>query len=281
MLNMLKNYAFVGVLFLMALCSRAYGNDIYECDECCEPQPYYIGFFGGAGRACDADVSQKGTVFFPPGAGGPLDVNATGSLRSHSVAIGGVNLGYKLQQVNDPFIGACITPAVEFEAYYLTRLGNTQTGHLINTNDRLPEHDFINSLPMDCGVFLANGVFSFDVPCLDYFQPYVGVGVGATKIWISDAKSRQVDPSEPGINHFNSRRHDSDWTFAVQAKAGLRCNIFCNWQLFAEYRFLHLNSTSYKFGDTRYPEHFPTTDWRLHLKGLNYNMVIVGLQYSL
>lgn len=295
MLNIFKNCKVVGCLFLMTLCSHAQGEDFfyernqfqgddfvyeYDCDQYQCPS-FYVGFFGGGGGSCDAHVNQRGIAFYPDAEGGPLDVNANGSLRSAGAAIGGVNIGYQLQQMQiNKSCGWSILPAIELEGYYLTRLGNSKTGDLINITDRLPEHDFINTLPMDSGVFLANGVVAFNIPCLNCLQPYVGAGVGAAKIWISGAKSEQFSPPEAGINHFNSRTRDSDWAFAVQAKVGLRYNLSCNWNLFAEYRFLHVNPTDYTFGDTRYPNHVPTSNWNVHLKGLNYNLGVVGIQYT-
>lgn len=280
MLNILKKIGVVGLLSLVTLSSNAYGQDC--CYDCCDsaPSKFYIGVFGGGGQADSTHVTQKGIAFFPAEVGGPLYVNASGHDHSYSASIVGMNLGYQLKPMNG-LLGWCLQPAIELEGYYLKRHGNSKTGDLINVTDRLPEHDFVNTLHMDSGVFLANAVVAFDIPCLTFFKPYVGVGIGATKIWISKAKSEQFSPPEAGVNHFNSRRSDSDWTFAVQTKIGLRFDVTCNWGIFTEYRFLHVNASDYTFGETRYADHAPTTDWNLHKSGVNYNIGVIGITYSL
>lgn len=275
MLNKFKNYTLAGFLFLMTLCSNAQGNEFDQCHQSgC--QPFYVGVFGGLGRSGSSHVSQKGIAFFSP----PLDVDAEGSARRASAALGGIQIGYQLRQMQIKSCGWCITPAIELEASYLKRRHN-KTGDLINITDRLPEHDFIDTLPMHSGVFLINGILAFNIPSLKCVQPYIGAGLGTTKTWIRGADSEQVSPVEVGVNHFNSRTNDSDWAFAAQAKVGVRFNLSCNWRLFAEYRFLHQSSTNYTFGDTQYPTHVPTTDWKLHFDSMNYNLAVVGIQYSL
>ncbi len=272
----------VSLLSIMGICSAA---QAYDCCNPCEPEcsSFYISAFGGGGAALKTKIRQTGIAFFPEEEGGPLDVDARGSWRGANAALGGMNIGYRLQPRQFTDCGLRFTPAVELEGYYLTRLNNDYTGDLLNQLDldRLPEHDFINKLPMDGGVFLVNGVLAFNVPNFDAVQLYVGGGVGAAKTWINGASSIQVAPPEEGVNHFNSKRNDSNWAFAAQAKVGLRYELTCNWSVFAEYRYLHINSSNYTFGDTRYPDHVPTTSWKVKVRNLDYNLGVAGIQFTL
>lgn len=272
----------VSLLSLMGICSVA---QAYDCCNPCEPQcsSFYISAFGGGGQSLKANIRQTGIAFFPEDEGGPLDVDARGSWRSANAGLGGANIGYRLQPREFGSCGMSFTPAVELEGYYIARLNNDYTNNLINEldTDRLPEHDFVNKLPMDSGVFLANGVIALNLPSFSAVQLYVGGGVGAAKTWINKAISSQVNPPEAGINHFNSKRSDSNWAFAAQAKVGLRYELTCNWSVFAEYRYLHVNSSNYTFGDTRYPDHAPTTSWKVKVKSMDYNLGVAGIQFTL
>lgn len=265
----------------MGFCSLAQASD---CCNPCEPSgSFYISAFGGGGAALKTTLRQTGIAFFPEDEGGQLNVDARGSWRGANAALGGAAIGYKLLPRRITSCGVRFTPAVEFEGYYLTRLNNSTSEDLINQldTDRLPEHDFINNLPMDGGVFLANGILSFNVPSCSAVQVYVGGGVGAAKTWINKATSFQVNPIEPGINHFNSKRTDSNWALAAQAKVGLSFELSANWSVFAEYRYLHVNSSNYTFGDTRYPDHVPTTSWKVKVRSLDYNLGVAGIQFTL
>jgi opacity protein-like surface antigen len=275
MQNIFKKLVFTSCAALMAVTASAQAN-LFSCDPCgCSP--FYIGVFGGGGSASDPHINQSGTAFFVP----PLGVDANGSFKRSNSAIGGAHLGYELNPICD-CSGWVVTPAVEFEGYYLKRLGST-TRDLINIDisGRLEEHDFVDKLPMSSGVFLFNGVVAFTSPLTCNLNPYAGVGVGVAGIWVSGADSKQVNPLEPGVNHFNSRRNDTDWALAVQAKLGLRFNLSCNWRLFVEYRYLFIDSTNYKFGATDYPTHVPTTDWHVHVGSMSHNMGVIGIQYVL
>jgi len=56
------------------------------------------------------------------------------------------------------------------------------------------------------------------------------------------ANSLQTSPPEPGINHFNSDPDSSVWTFAAQAKAGVRVGLGPHAYVFGEYRYLYVGS---------------------------------------
>jgi hypothetical protein len=64
----------------------------------------------------------------------------------------------------------------------------------------------------------------------------------------------------------------------MQFKAGLKGEVTPNLLLFAEYRYLSINSTGYTFGSTL-PPHFPTDAWQVSLGPQAYNLVVAGLQF--
>lgn len=269
---------------LLALLSLNTMNPLMaEGEECCNPcgcNRLYVGAFGGENYSSSPRLVQRGTAFFLEDEGGPLDVDARGRSHRKSSGFGGAQLGYEWTQC--PFYLGCsdwsLTPAAEVEAYFYR---HTRRGSLINPTARLPEHDFVDSFPMHVGVYAVNGVLTLNSPCLGRFSPYIGGGVGAARVCIRRAKSKQISPPEPGINHFNSDRSDSAWTFAAQAKAGLRYNI-CEWiHIFGEYRFLYLESSRYIFGSTVAPTHAPTSTWNVDVKHTFYNAFAFGIQFDL
>ena len=251
-----------------------------ECYCPCESNRFYIGGFGGGIYSNSTKLSQTGVAFFPEDTIGPLAVDARGHTRKKSSGYGGAQIGYEWSQ-NPIQIGCSnwnITPAAELEAYYYS---HKRRGSLINITGGLDEHDFIVSFPMDMGIYMVNGVLNLNSCCLGKFTPYVGGGVGVADICIRKAKSFQISPPEPGINHFDSRRSDSAWAFAAQAKAGLRYNIFNCFHIFAEYRFLFLDTSTYTFGSTIAPGHVPTTTWGVRVNHVCYNAFAFGIQFDL
>lgn len=262
---MIKGISYL-VLSLIPLSSFAYGDD------------FYVGAFGGGGYSNYGSLSQRGIAFFSAERGGPLNVNATGNANNKSAWIAGLHAGREWQgwSICNGCQPWCLSPAGELEGYYLN---SRISGLLDNPTTRLPEHLFDDSFKMNTGVLLVNSVWTFSNPCL-FVQPYVGVGVGAAIISLYSANSPQVSPPEPGVNHFNSNTNDSDWAFAAQAKAGLRFNVARNWRLFAEYRYLYLNSTNYQFGSTQYPTHAATTKWDVHVGSMGYNLGSLGIEYT-
>jgi opacity protein-like surface antigen len=245
------------------------------------PEKIYIGVFGGAGASTKIDISQFGTAFFTELAGGPLAVNAFGRADSSTVGFVGGHVGYQWLEKSLNLFNSLsgLTPAVELEGYYLGK--NTFTGHDLNNNtERLPEHDFLVTYPMNAGVFLVNAVANFNLSNLPKFHPYIGAGIGASILSISDADATQVAPAEVGVNHYNSKPSNTDTTFAAQVKAGLSFAFNENISMFGEYRWLHLSNSSYTFGSTVFPGHAATSSWSVELGSQNYNLGAVGLRYS-
>lgn len=228
----------------------------------------YFGVFGGGGSSSDTDVIQRGTVFFTEAEGGPMAVNATGRTDSGSVGFIGGQVGYEMSYPS------VLLPAFEIEGFHLDT--GTRRATLENPTDRLPEHTFDNTYPMNSAVFLANIVFSF--PTSFYgLTPYVGGGIGAAHVSIDGAESLQVDPPEGDLNHFNSGRDSSAWTFAAQVKAGIRLPLGSNAYVFGEYRYLYLGSTDQTFGSTVVPTHAPTSAWTQNFGETSHHLGTAGI----
>ncbi len=254
--------------------------DSLIASECCDPcncNRFYIGAFGGGIYSNSSQVSQMGIALFSEAVGGPLAVEARGHTHTTSSGYGGVQFGYEWSNCVDECSCWAIAPTVELEGYWFRR---HLKGHLINLTDadRLPERDFLNSFHMNSGVYLANFILSLNN--VWKLSPYVGGGIGATRISLHSADSLQVDPIEVGINHFNSRTEDASWAFAAQVKAGLRYK-FCNFHIFGEYRYLFVDFSNYIFGSTVYPTHVRTTPWNIKFNNMQYNAFAFGIQYDL
>lgn len=281
MLSTFSKSRLIALLGLLSLTTITSSLTAWDC--CDQPENrLYIGGFGGGIYSNATRLSQMGTAFFTEAEGGPLAVYAKGRSKKTSVGFGGVQLGYEWS-ANPHTIGCSdwsITPAAELEAYWFS---HTHKGHLINqlSVNRLPEHDFATSFKSNTGVYLVNAVFSLNNSCYSSFTPYVGVGIGASRVSLKNASSHQEQPLEAGINHFNSRGDDSSWAFAAQAKVGLRYNFCGSFHVFGEYRYLFVDSSNYIFGGTDYPTHVPTSPWNVKVNNIQNNAFVFGLQYDL
>lgn len=283
-MKLFSKNSLLSVLTILSMSSSLIGQEYYEssvAQECCPSQDcnkLYIGGFGGGIYSNSTKITQMGTAFFVEEVGGPLAVLAQGNTNKTSEGFGGVQVGYEWGQCFNVCNNWIFTPAAEIEALFFC---NTKRGHLINSTDRLPEHDFNNSFHMNMNTVLVNAVFAIDNSCMCGFIPYVGGGLGATRLCIKNARSFQVDPLEAGINHFNSRTHDSTWAFAAQVKVGLRYKITEALHVFAEYRYLFIDSSNYIFGSTVYPNHAATSPWNVKIKNIQYNAFSIGIRYDI
>ncbi len=231
----------------------------------------YFGGFGGWLFPYNVNAIQRGTAFYTEDAGGPLDVEATGTAISSTEGFGGGHIGYEwMRPISSNFR---LAPAVEIEGTYFAM---TPVADVDNPTTRLDAHEFIDTLPMQVGTLLANGILEFNN---DYISPYIGVGVGVGFVSIHDADSSQIDPVEAGVNHFNTDPNDYTSLFTTQAKAGLRYRFLKHYRLSAEYRFIYLTSSHFTFGSTRYPAHPPTSPWMVKLGGMMYNAVTLGMDF--
>lgn len=267
---------------LLALISFSTMNSSLIAEDYCDPcdcNRTYIGAFGGGIFSNSSRISQYGTAFFPepPVSIGPLSIIGEGHLNKTSTGFGGLQIGYEWSKPSC----SCwsLATAGEFEVLFFKQ---KKHGHLINeTVNGLLEHDFVDSFHMNSTVLLTNFVLSINNDCLFGFTPYIGGGIGGARVSLHHADSLQVEPIEDGVNHFNSNRNDSSWTFAAQAKAGLRYN-FCElFHIFAEYRYLYIDTNHYIFGATNYVGHVPTSPWNVNVKNSQYNAFAVGIQYDL
>lgn len=244
--------------------------------ETLDTQGPYIGLFGGLGAATATSLQQKGAVILPETAPIPiLPINAQGSTSSStSVAVGGAHLGYEWKSLG---LGANwgLKPAAEIEGIYIGK--HSPTGEM-PVRPRFLGMQYV-TVPTTAGVFLANAVFTLQTPYSNKIFPYLGLGAGVAFVSIKGSDS--ANPSEPGINHFNSDPDASDTAFAMQLKAGIKGEIHKNVFLFAEYRYLMVDSTRYKFGATDYPGvHLPTRSWDVNMGRQKYNLFVAGLQYK-
>ncbi len=194
---------------------------LWDQQQAVAPEKVYFGVFGGGGLSNHVDVNQYGTAFYTEANGGPLAVNAFGHTNSRDVGIVGGQVGYQWMEV---FLNSLnsqwgLSPAAELEGYYVGK--SSFTAHDINNDTtRLPEHDFLVTYPLSTGVFLTNAVLNFNSANYNRWHPYVGGGIGAAVLSISNADSLQVAPPEAGVNHYNSNPDDTVAAFAAQAKVG-------------------------------------------------------------
>lgn len=269
---------------LAVLCALVFLSTVnfsLTADECCGQAScnrFYIGAFGGGIYSNSGKADQYGTAFFSEVTSiGPLSVIAKGPLNKTSTGFGGVQIGYEWSA---PLCsGWSIAPAGELEAFFFSQ---KKQGYLINqTVIGLEEHDFLDSFHMNSSVILANLVLSINNNCLFGFSPYIGGGMGAIRMSLHNADSLQVEPLEAGINHFNSDQNDSSWTFAAQAKVGLRYKFCRCFHLFGEYRYLYVDASHYIFGATNYTTHPPTSSWNVKLDNFHYNAFAFGIQFDL
>src|SRR4029077_8369926 len=180
--------ALSSVAMLAMLCSSVHAQE-YEGTAA---RGFYVGVFGGGGGSGNVNVNQTGYALYrtggPPDGQGPLYVYASGTASSNGAGLFGVQFGHECPGWRFGSGGWGVLPAAEFEAYYLR---DTLEGHLINPTPRLPQHEFIDTFPMNTGVFLLNAVFSLQTP-ISRVHPYMGVGVGTASQSIDGADSTQI-----------------------------------------------------------------------------------------
>jgi len=232
---------------------------------------FYAGVFGGGGFGTASDVTQLGTAFFPEILGGPLSINATGKTSSGGVWFGGGQVGYEWSS------SAMVLPAFEIEGFYLATGSRSAT--LQNPNLRIFEQTFDNTFPMNSSVFLANLVVSFPTAYAGV-TPYIGGGIGGARVAIKGATSLQINPLEAGLNHFNSGADSSAWTFAAQAKAGVRVALGRNAYVFGEYRYLYVGATDQIFGPTAFDTHVPTSAWTVRMGDTSHHLASAGIGFN-
>lgn len=279
----------------------------------------YISAFGGVGSTSNQSVEQLGTAHKGFGHEDEyytydLSVDVDGKNKSETSSVFGGQIGYEWAT------NSSVKPALEIEGLYLSadqrsNLVNLEddgvsnvkvltpehmsptavtdpdelamvTEHVLDTPLSAGNHKFANRAKMKVALFTLNGVVTFDTG--SKLKPYVGGGVGLALVNMRGADSQQTGPggietangtSEP-VNHFNSRNHANDTTFAFQAKAGVRVQLSKRVSLFAEYRFIHLASTSYTFGSTVYASHAPTDNWVVRNGAMDLHNGLIGVRFG-
>ncbi len=233
----------------------------------------YLGAFGGVGASIATSLQQRGAVHVNERFS--LPIHAKGSTSSStSVSLGGLHLGYEWPRHALGQSNWAVKPAVELEGIYIGK--HSPTGEMPVRPQALGMQYV--TVPTTLGLVMANAVFTFDTPYSDRVQPYIGAGAGVAFVSIKGSDS--ANPSETGINHFNSDPDASDSAFAMQIKAGLKAQVNKQLSLFTEYRYLTVDSTSYTFGATDYPGlHLPTATWRVNMGRQKFNLFVAGLQY--
>ena len=236
-------------------------------------QGVYIGAFGGVGASIATSLQQRGAVHINEHFS--LPINARGSTNSSTrVSLGGAHIGYEWEGWRLGQSQWAVKPAAELEGIYIGK--HSPTGEMPVRPHALGMQYV--TVPMTAGLLMANAVFTIRTPYSDTILPYVGAGAGAAFLSIKGSDS--ANPSEPGINHFNSDPDASATAFAMQLKLGIKAKVQKNLHLFTEYRYLSIDSTSYTFGATDYPGlHLPTADWRVNMGRQKYNLFVAGLQY--
>lgn len=255
-------------IFLLALTAGAFAH----------AGRVYVSAFGGGGSSNNVGATQLGTAFYSEAEGGPLAVNAFGTLGSQGEGFYGAQLGYQAPAILFKSLSNwSFSPAGELEGYFMGK--NTFSGMVSNTTDRLPEHVFAVSYPMTNDVLLVNAILNFNRGNC-HVHPYVGFGIGSAIESISGANAAQTSPAEANVNHYNSDSSDSDTTFAGQIKLGLSYDITHCIGLFADYRWLYVGNTHFVFGSTVYSSHVPTSSWQVKLNHQHYNSGAVGLRFK-
>ncbi len=255
---------------LFALICSLGSSPCFAADTTSE-QGAYIGVFGGAGSASSMSTRQEGGFYLPGPFNTRVGVDAQGRSGGEPVGVLGLQAGYEWKRQTFGQSEWGVKPAAELEGIYIGK--QSPVGDMPITPSVLGTQYV--TLPMTVGVVLANAVLTVETPWSSRIFPYLGVGAGVARVSIQGANS--TNPSEPGINHFDSWPDASATAFAMQFKAGLKGEVTKNLLLFAEYRHLSINPTQYTFGETL-PPHLPTDSWTVSLGRQSYNLFVAGLQ---
>lgn len=201
-------------------------------------QGFYVGLFGGAGTASSMSAGQEGGFYLPGPLNTQVGVNAQGKTGGEPVGVLGLQAGYEGKRQALGQSEWALKPAAEREGMYIGQ--QSRVGDMPITSVVLGTQDL--TLPMTVGVVLANAVLTVQTPRSSRIFAYLGVGAGVARLSIQGANS--TNPSEPGINHFDSGPDASATAFAMQFKAGLKGEVAKNLLLFAEYRHCTINPRS-------------------------------------
>lgn len=260
---------------LLSLTATAFG-EVNHKPANAMPARFYAGVFGGGGVMSSTDVGLFGTVYFPEVNGGPLAVNAFTNADSNGAGLIGAHIGMK--SLTSLHLLTPVTPAIELESYYMKSAKIKE--HAFNNSTRLAENEFVVSYNLGTSVVMLNAVLNTHHQLFGRLKPYLSVGVGPALVSNTGARAIQINPAEPGVNHFNSKRSDKAATFATQAKLGANYDLDAKLKLYAEYRLLYLAETNYTLGSTIFAGHAETSAWHVRVEPQYYNLAVVGVDYS-
>lgn len=233
---------------------------------------FYLGGFGGAGVLEETSMQQVGTVFTPQTLP-DINVNAKGSADSTLAGAAGLRFGVSWGDWAASPSGWSVNLATEVEGLYL---GATPKG-VLDIDPQALGTQYV-TLPLASKALFANAILNLRTPWSDAIIPYAGGGAGYALVSVNASNS--TNPSEPGINHFNSDRDESGSALALQAKLGVRGLIDEHWSVFVEYRHVYIAPADFTFGETDYPgEHLPTSRWNVDLGRQNYDLLMSGIDY--
>lgn len=255
-------------LFVVSYCIAAGASET-------EAGPY-VGIFGGVGSSSSTSLRQQGAVYLnPPNSSPTLPIDANGPINGNNgIPVVGAHVGYEWNQW-DIAPGWGLRPAIEVEGLYI---GEHSPLGVMPVEPESLGTQYV-TIPMTTRGILSNAVLILQTPYSNKVFPYIGFGAGVAFVSIDGSNS--TNPSEPGVNHFNSAPDASDRALALQLKVGIKAEVYKHTYLLLEYRYLSIEPTRYSFGSTDYPGvHLPTTTWDVNLGRQEYNLFTVGLQYK-
>jgi opacity protein-like surface antigen len=180
----------------------------------------YAGIFGGA------NLAQSGDRDNPAHADSRDFVSNVGWFS-------GLKLGYAFKPAG------LLQPAAEIEAYY-----NRVNFQSFTHNERGPiETKADTNANQQTLALMLNGIVRID---LGRFRPYVGAGVGAAHVWLTEhSETDQFSDSFTGFHdkrvlHFGDR---DEFSFAAQGIAGAEFLVTSRIGVFAEYKALYVRDS--------------------------------------
>jgi opacity protein-like surface antigen len=236
----------------------------------------YLGNFLGYGSVSSGQLRQLGQTIDEEGV--VFGVDAAGPSRASQALSAGLHAGYEWPAIS---LGQgsnqrLLRPALEAEILYLT---HSRKGTLANAAPASPSHVFNSRVSMNIGAFLINGVLTLNAPSA-IVQPYMGLGAGTALVTASGLDSVQLSQTERIINFFNPRLNSSSNGLALMGKAGFRSVLSDNMEFFAEYRFMQLAATDYRFGPALLVNQFPSESWRINVSPMRYHLGIIGIRFK-
>lgn len=218
-----------------------------------------VAVFGGSSVYNQGDSSSKENLNkYVPNAGDYQFHNTQSTIRE----VGGLRAGYTFDPsvfslINDDPNGLLIIPRAELElmyAPYETSAALSGNSTLSNMNDKLQ---------IDSIVASALGSVHFKVN--DWFEPYVGMGVGGA--WMR-VESERLSFTNAGASDL-LRGEATTYALTAQGFAGLEFKLPSGWAVFGEYKYLQYFDPTF---------HLDQHD--LKLGNIGQHMIVGGLRYS-